>query len=160
MTEKENGVVYALCEPDTDEIRYIGATKQSPKDRLKAHIYGQTSKSVSEWISGLQNNDKLPDVKVLSEVSLSELAGEERRYVDTHWETCDLLNTNRRPSYSPNGPQTKSVSPESVSVGPSRGGAVENIASEIEDQIASDFAFHIEKELRERGVWHELQQKA
>lgn len=49
----ELGFIYGLCNPDTDEIFYIGATESSPKDRLRVH-YSQ----FKEYLLGKRGKTK------------------------------------------------------------------------------------------------------
>ena len=49
----ELGFIYCLKNPDTDEIFYIGATEQSPKDRLKGHYT-----HFKEYLNGTRNKTR------------------------------------------------------------------------------------------------------
>lgn len=64
-----NHSIYALCEPGTLNVRYVGATRQSIKARLKEHL--STAKMSSrlylhDWINGL---DTLPNTVLLTTCS-------------------------------------------------------------------------------------------
>lgn len=74
--------VYALCEPGTRTVRYIGLTydvpmrvKQHITDTIKQHTY------VGRWLSGVVKSEKAPEVIVLSEVSREEGPAEEIRFI-------------------------------------------------------------------------------
>jgi hypothetical protein len=60
------GVIYALCDPSTDEIRYVGKTVKSPEWRLTRHLYEARTgtRYVHNWIRSL---DGPPKVIVLEE---------------------------------------------------------------------------------------------
>lgn len=76
-TPKNNQVltfIYTLSDPDTDEIRYIGKTVKSLKQRLTNHIY--TSKKINNhrcnWIKSIINRDKKPLIKLLDSCQWNE----------------------------------------------------------------------------------------
>lgn len=58
--------IYALCDPDTEEVRYIGKTSSvSLYDRLKVHIFRAQHSTKSHrlaWIRGLLNQEKRPSI--------------------------------------------------------------------------------------------------
>lgn len=65
--------IYALCEPDTGEIRYIGKAND-PEDRLSAR-YGHIGSAkrgrkshISSWIRVLLKQNKLPRLDIVMEV--------------------------------------------------------------------------------------------
>jgi len=55
--------VYALCDPVTREIRYIGKTVVKPRDRLRRHVWdalkGGTDWPVSRWIRKISQDPAL-----------------------------------------------------------------------------------------------------
>lgn len=58
--------IYALCEPGTLTVRYVGKTQHTIKARLKEHVvtakaYNHTP--IHEWINSL---DKAPDIVLLT----------------------------------------------------------------------------------------------
>lgn len=50
------GVIYALCDPETREVRYVGQTKHRPESRMLGHLasarYSRTMKA-ARWIRSL-----------------------------------------------------------------------------------------------------------
>ncbi len=68
---KETYSIYALCEPDTGEARYIGLTV-SPKDRYYQHMGKCPTKgstACNQWIRGLVAQGKKPRMLILQEVT-------------------------------------------------------------------------------------------
>lgn len=63
------GYIYALCHPDTDEIRYVGKTISNPHARLLAHLReARSSRGPSHkrnWIRKLLKQGKTPTVRTL-----------------------------------------------------------------------------------------------
>lgn len=75
--------IYALCDPDTLEPRYIGKTV-NPVTRLTQHVSpsslsGRTHKS--HWISKLQRRGKRPLMVILEWVSEASWSMMEKRYI-------------------------------------------------------------------------------
>lgn len=72
--------IYALCEPGTRTIRYIGKTCNL-KNRFKDHMSTSSKKGnpLGEWLRGLEG--KKPNLVVLSEVTSEEGAAEEIRFI-------------------------------------------------------------------------------
>lgn len=72
--------IYALCEPGTRTVRYIGKAT-NPKQRLYAHISrahtGGTHKNC--WLNSL--NGIIPNLVILKEIPASEWQEWERRYI-------------------------------------------------------------------------------
>jgi hypothetical protein len=57
--------IYALCDPDTDQVRYIGKANDSAK-RLKGHLVETRRKSpLYDWIGSLRAQGKIPTLQVL-----------------------------------------------------------------------------------------------
>jgi hypothetical protein len=59
--------IYTLEDPDTNEIRYIGKTVKSLKDRLTGHIYScQKEKNHrTNWIKSIIKKGKKPIIKMI-----------------------------------------------------------------------------------------------
>lgn len=79
--------IYALCEPDTEEVRYVGVTQQ-PQMRLNAHLSrsqlkGETSKQ--QWLKDLREKGLRPKFCILEEVSMvsdyKEMRLHERKWI-------------------------------------------------------------------------------
>lgn len=70
VRHKTNTVVYVygLCEPETDNVRYIGSSV-NPKERYHGHLsasrlYGSSPKE--KWICALLEQGKKPTLKVFA----------------------------------------------------------------------------------------------
>lgn len=76
--------IYALLDPDTKKVRYVGKAK-NPKNRLKQHMWRARGVSdnmhVHNWIRKLEQFGKRPELEVLDEVSAAEWEFWEREYI-------------------------------------------------------------------------------
>ena len=79
--------IYALCNPDSEEIRYVGKSVD-PFYRLWGHIHeARASKKVknqqkSEWIKNLLLQGEKPKLKILEEVLTEEWEQKEIYWID------------------------------------------------------------------------------
>lgn len=93
-------VVYALCEPDTGEIRYIGCTK-CPR-RRRAEQFSCPKWPVSPWVRHLRANGLVPEFRVLAEAIddgwVPGLSLEDQ--VIAQYASPRLLNKFRNPHFS------------------------------------------------------------
>lgn len=73
--------IYALCEPGTRTVRYIGKAN-NPKRRLNDHLRTSIKENnhLGRW---LQSLDKKPTLVVLSEVLGDQWKIEEKRYINS-----------------------------------------------------------------------------
>ncbi len=77
--------IYALCEPDSGEVRYIGQTCMSLDKRLYYHIHEArttappTAKHL--WLLGLLGSKARPTVRVLQECSRDEADAREAQLI-------------------------------------------------------------------------------
>lgn len=60
--------IYALCDPYTDEPRYIGQTK-TLVTRYRTHLTEQVNKAKVVWMESLLSAGQLPHIAVLAVVS-------------------------------------------------------------------------------------------
>lgn len=78
----EGCVIYALCEPDTGEIRYVGKANDLPS-RIRCHRFEKHDSRIHtrkiNWLRSL--GDREPVVRVLASVSREEWAQTERRWI-------------------------------------------------------------------------------
>jgi hypothetical protein len=59
-------VIYALVDPRSKEIRYIGKTEKRIAQRLAEHIERPVNASVSEWIAGLRDAGMVPRIEPIT----------------------------------------------------------------------------------------------
>lgn len=92
--------IYALCDPDTDAIRYVGVTKKTLQERLEGHLIHPPSEGVREWVEELQLAGKVPSIRLLESTSPDQRYVVEQRYIERMLaQGCDLLNRNGNPAY-------------------------------------------------------------
>lgn len=83
--------IYLLRDPDTLKVKYIGNTRYSLKERLKAHISETTSKTITNacknvWIIRLLKAGKKPIIELIEEVEIHRASETERKWIK-HYET-------------------------------------------------------------------------
>lgn len=78
--------IYALCDPDTIAIRYVGKTV-SPKTRVSSHMnnrngtkYGMNPRE--NWLDKLKSEGKRPLLIILEETNEQEWQEKEREWID------------------------------------------------------------------------------
>lgn len=87
-----NVFIYALKDPKTGEIRYVGKAS-NPKRRFKHHVsvLGQTRRS--NWIRSLKVDNLKPTLEIVDEVPESEWRSAEAAYIEFYKDSgCDLVN--------------------------------------------------------------------
>jgi len=96
LQEPETAIIYALVDPDSSEIRYIGKTHCEPRSRLHLHLSearkgNTTPKAV--WMRGLLAQDKRPQIVILEKIIYPVWPETERRWLKAAREAgCALLN--------------------------------------------------------------------
>lgn len=95
--------IYALADPDSGNVRYVGQTNMSFRLRFGAHLSAARKRAaapVSRWIKSLLDEGKNPKMIILEKtpkevLSLDEL---ERQWIRRkHEEGCALLNIPHMP---------------------------------------------------------------
>lgn len=92
--EPKEGVVfiYALCDPDTNDIRYIGKSI-NPKSRFYGHVQERQNTHKGNWIESLIRKEKVPVMKILEEATFDNWEDRERYYIKYYRELgCRLTN--------------------------------------------------------------------
>jgi hypothetical protein len=64
MKKAKNVFIYALVDPTSNDIRYIGKSL-CPKKRLKVHMSDSSQTSKVEWLTSLKENGEIPKIKIL-----------------------------------------------------------------------------------------------
>ncbi len=95
MSARSTTFIYALLDPRTGEIRYVGKAND-PKKRLVDHLrqckFGESHRV--HWLRQLLANGVGPLLEVVDEVSQSEWAAAECAYVTFYKEQgCNLVNS-------------------------------------------------------------------
>lgn len=102
----ETATIYALVDPTTDCIRYVGKTTQDPRIRLNEHVNHPTNAYTEDWITNLRWDGHKPVMRILEECSRSEVYRREVfwiRYMLDHG--CSLLNVQSGgPTFGNTGP--------------------------------------------------------
>jgi predicted GIY-YIG superfamily endonuclease len=78
------GVIYALCDPDTNEVRYIGQTKDL-KHRLCEHFSARSKLYRDCWIRSLERD---PSHFILEECDTREELNEAERFWIDWYRRC------------------------------------------------------------------------
>lgn len=86
--------IYALKDPRTDQIRYIGKTKDL-KSRVQKHCSSSHERNHrANWIRCLLRDGLHPSVEILDEVSIEDASSWEVAYIAFFKESgCDLTNS-------------------------------------------------------------------
>lgn len=86
--------IYALIDPRTKEIRYIGKA-DNPTYRCMKHVYESLSAKTlkANWVKSLLKEGKRPVVRIIDEVLRSEWQAAEASYIEFYRsEGCILVN--------------------------------------------------------------------
>lgn len=91
--------IYALCDPDTKRVRYIGQSA-NPEKRFVTHAQVSGSKVMRNWVGKLKSEGKKPSLVVLESVSESDKLKRERWWIEHYIERGEvLLNSTHNPLY-------------------------------------------------------------
>ncbi|TYK45130.1 GIY-YIG nuclease family protein [Actinomadura decatromicini] len=78
MANEATGTVYALVDPRTNAVRYIGATTRPLKTRLQGHLKSRVPR-VKAWVDELSASDVIPRIEAITEgVAARDLQEAER----------------------------------------------------------------------------------
>ena len=87
--------IYALRDPDTGLIRYIGRTSKLPYYRLAAHIVSAgdgVETPLGVWLRQLIESNKLPGLVVIKECGEDEVHDLEKHWIKMYRGDGNLLN--------------------------------------------------------------------
>lgn len=86
--------IYALCDPHTGDIRYVGKSND-PKDRLRRHLRDRRKNHRTDWIMSILKKGTIPNLVILDHVSDVEWPQWEVAYVQYFKDMgFDLVNAN------------------------------------------------------------------
>ena len=78
--------IYALCDPETKEVRYIGVTKH-PKHRLAQHINRRVPSHKGNWIQSLRARGLEPGFSIITAVVFADWERAEREIIRQYRES-------------------------------------------------------------------------
>ena len=90
----EKVFIYALCEPETGEVRYVGKAT-NPKNRFSHHVKlrDNPNKRKRDWIEGLLKVGNVPTLSILEEVEEDRWQEREKYHIARYKELgFDLVN--------------------------------------------------------------------
>jgi plasmid stabilization system protein ParE len=86
--------IYALFDPLTGVVRYVGATID-PKKRLTQHLFTKRSR-IAGWIRELKQRGDLPGIRILEKVAFEDAPDAEQRWIREMRESGQsLLNAHK-----------------------------------------------------------------
>ncbi len=74
-------LIYALCHPETKEIRYVGKTKMDTHRRLLGHLEEKGKTRKVRWVAFLKKQGLLPELIILEEVDEQEWKVAEQQWI-------------------------------------------------------------------------------
>lgn len=87
--------IYALIDPNNNEIRYIGKTKYKAQ-RKAYHNYDKSNKAKAEWVNELKLNNQKPIFEILEECNENNWEKKEMKHIsDAKEKGCKLLNISK-----------------------------------------------------------------
>ena len=93
---KETTFIYALIDPTTKQIRYVGKS-DDPHGRLVSHLQERGIAEKNQWLKGILSEGQIPEVCILEEVPLRPpyLWQERERWWIAQWHKKGAQLTNR-----------------------------------------------------------------
>jgi hypothetical protein len=73
--------IYTLSHPITNEIRYVGQTKNTLEERLKGHLKSKEKVYRVYWIKLLIKEGLIPKIEIIEEVEKDEASFSERFWI-------------------------------------------------------------------------------
>lgn len=91
--------IYALIDPDTQQIRYIGKT-QNPKQRLAKHLNDKKDTAKCQWVQSLRAQGKKPEMILLDNCEWTTSLVLEAAWIQTLSEDGFPLTNKKYPVYA------------------------------------------------------------
>jgi hypothetical protein len=84
--------IYKLLDPITNEIRYIGKTKEALNKRLGKHIFNRTGNSkVQKWCRKLHKENKRPIIELIEKCSFDKWEEREKYWIAFYRNRSDKI---------------------------------------------------------------------
>ncbi len=80
--QDEKPVIYALVDPRTDRVHYVGRTTQNPKRRAQPNLKHSHTPRKLKWIRDLQAEGLLPKQIILEEVTSGTIQDRELWWIE------------------------------------------------------------------------------
>jgi len=94
MLNPETTFIYALIDPRTDKIRYVGKSN-NPQKRLCSHLSKTIDTPKGRWITELKELSLQPIMEILEEVAADDWSDKEKQWIrKLTTEGCNLTNRN------------------------------------------------------------------
>jgi predicted DNA binding CopG/RHH family protein len=84
--------IYALVDPRTDQVRYVGCTAQPLGQRAKAHLTERGNARKYQWVQELRQANLEPEVQLLEEAEDEPAEREQYWIALKQAEGCELFN--------------------------------------------------------------------
>lgn len=129
--------IYALCDPDTENVRYVGVTADI-KRRMNQHVSpaNNPGTQVSKWINELSARRKRPSIVTLEQCDDPLAASDaERKWITYHLSTGSLLlnsqiHSKDDPSYTRTDWENEHPR-KSINLSPAQWDALDAIAGDL-----------------------------
>lgn len=76
--------IYALIDPRTEQVRYVGQTKD-PEQRYSGHLTNPTNDKMAQWVEELNLKGLQPDMHLIDIVPRGEALRREREITESMW---------------------------------------------------------------------------
>lgn len=77
----KTGSIYALRDPRSGAIRYVGQTRCPLNKRLSEHIHCPTNRRAREWMRELRDQGLRPEIVLLETVDCADLSSREKFWI-------------------------------------------------------------------------------
>ncbi len=88
-------IIYGVSDPRTDEIRYVGVTKQLLRDRALSHAYSKGRSHRSRWFQKLRSEGIVPHFFILQELDDNEDWADAEQFWIAYWKFLGARLINR-----------------------------------------------------------------